>query len=186
MELCELVYDEPLRLLHTLSSDSVRYRERLGDKLPTADTWEKENNLSWDRHNNAHVGAGWPQKHLPCALPFRSTQGLHEWAAGWVRREHHGAVSGINYSLWSQENGDGLNTAGVCLAGWVKRRTELVEVVTEVTALTQPMITELNVRNYRKQWANLRKDKSDTRTNTKLQYVAMWYISQYVVIVTWM
>lgn len=38
MELCELAYDEPLRLLHTLSSDSVRYRERLGDRLPTADT----------------------------------------------------------------------------------------------------------------------------------------------------
>lgn len=37
MELCELAYDEPLRLLHTLSSDSVRYRERLGDKLSIAD-----------------------------------------------------------------------------------------------------------------------------------------------------
>lgn len=33
MELWELVY-EPLRLLHTLSSDSVRYRVRLGDRVP--------------------------------------------------------------------------------------------------------------------------------------------------------
>lgn len=38
MELCELAYDEPFRLLDTLSSDSVRYSERLGDKLSTADT----------------------------------------------------------------------------------------------------------------------------------------------------
>lgn len=34
---------------------------------------------------------------------------------------------------------------------WEKRGTELLEVVTEVMALRQPIVTELNVRNYSKQ-----------------------------------
>lgn len=59
IELCELVYDEPLRLLHTLSSDSVRYRERLGDKLPTADTWEKESNSSWEESKQPQKVGFW-------------------------------------------------------------------------------------------------------------------------------
>ncbi len=92
-----------------------------------------------------------PCLHLPCALPFLGTAGLHERAAGRVRREHRGAVSGINYSLCSQENADGLSTAGECLAEWGKQGTGLVEVVTEATAPRQPIVTELNVRNYRKQ-----------------------------------
>lgn len=58
---------------------------------------------------------------LPYALPLYSTAGVHERAAGWVRREHRGAVSGINYSLCSQENADGLSTAGECLASGRKR-----------------------------------------------------------------
>lgn len=55
----------------------------------------------------------WPRLHHPGALPFLGTAGLHERASGWVRKEHRGAVSGINYSLCSQENADGLSTAGV-------------------------------------------------------------------------
>lgn len=90
--------------------------------------------------------------HPPCALPLLCTAGLHVRAAGWVRREHRGAVSGINYSLCSQENADGLSTAGECLASGKKQGTGLVEVVTEVTALRQPIASELYVRNYRKQW----------------------------------
>lgn len=58
--------------------------------------------------------------HPPCALPLLCTAGLHVRAAGWVRREHRGAVSGINYSLCSQENADGLSTAGECLASGKK------------------------------------------------------------------
>lgn len=34
--------------------------------------------------------------------------------------EHRGAVSGINYSRCSQENADGLSTAGERLAEWEK------------------------------------------------------------------
>lgn len=91
-----------------------------------------------------------PCLHLPRALPFLGTAGLHERAAGWVRSEHQGAVSGINYSLCSQENADGLSTAGDCLTEWEKQGTGLVEVMTEVTALRQPIVIEFNVRNYRK------------------------------------
>lgn len=35
---------------------------------------------------------------------------------------------------------------------WEKQGTGLVEVVTEVTALRQPIVSELYVRNYKKQW----------------------------------
>jgi hypothetical protein len=34
MELRELAKEEPLRLLHTLSSDSVRYSDLRGDTFP--------------------------------------------------------------------------------------------------------------------------------------------------------
>lgn len=55
------------------------------------------------------------------SLCFLGTAGLHEQAAGWVRREHQGAVSGINSNLCSQENADGLSTAGECLEEWEKK-----------------------------------------------------------------
>lgn len=72
----------------------------------------------------------------PCALTFHATEGLHKWAAGWVRREHRGEVAGINSSVCSQKNADRLNTAGRCLAEREQQVAGLVEVVTGVTALT--------------------------------------------------
>lgn len=101
MELCELAYDEALRLLHTLSSDNVRYSERLGDKLPAANTCRRRMTICQDAGERLILGS---DKRLLSALPFLGTAGSQEQARGWLRQGHHGAVSGINYSLCSQED----------------------------------------------------------------------------------
>lgn len=51
--------------------------------------------------------------HIPHALPFFGTGGIHDWATGWAKRGTSGGeVAGIIYSLCVQENAVGLSTAG--------------------------------------------------------------------------
>lgn len=143
MELWELAYDEALRLLHTLSSDSVRYSERLGDRPPAADTCGRRTTVR-QRHQETH---SWS------ALPFCGHSGL-PGAGG--RRGHRG----INYTLCSEGN-KWWSTAGECLT----------EVVTEVTSLWQQGAPSGHGAERKKLWTetNRRRMQAAARRRVELE-----------------